>query len=75
MKGILEFELPEDEESFTNAQKGSHYRYVIDDIDQLLRRVTKHGESLINSEKQATQIEIEMAQYIRNYIQQRLDDI
>jgi hypothetical protein len=43
-KGILEFDLFEEREEFNIAQKGAHLAYVIDQLDQYLRRKLKYEE-------------------------------
>jgi hypothetical protein len=44
MKGILEFQLPEDREDFAIAQKGWTYKHKVDEICDLLRRYEKYEE-------------------------------
>ena len=44
MKAILEFNLPEDEEQFNVASKGTDWALVVWDIDQLLRKKLKYEE-------------------------------
>lgn len=52
-KGILEFDLPEEEEEFSNAVNGAKYKDMIEDTwDECFRPMFKHGydtniESLI----------------------------
>lgn len=41
-KGILEFELPEEDSEFDYARKGRCYSAAIFDLDQWLRNFTKH---------------------------------
>lgn len=43
-KGILEFNLPEEQEEFNDAAKGGAYKYTIEDIWQkVFRPAFKHG--------------------------------
>jgi len=44
MKAILEFNLPEDEEDFNNAVKGSEYKYAIHTIRDYVRAIWKYRE-------------------------------
>jgi hypothetical protein len=44
MKGILEFQLPEDQESFEYAQNGILYSMVLDDLDNWLRSKFKYED-------------------------------
>jgi hypothetical protein len=43
MKGILEFDLPEDEAEMRYAQAGLDALLVLDDLDQECRSLLKHG--------------------------------
>ena len=43
MKGILEFDLPEDEAEMRYAQAGLDALLVLDDLDQECRSRLKHG--------------------------------
>lgn len=46
MRGYLSFNLPEDQEEFEDAQKGSKYKGVIDDMwNDMFRPRHKHGYS------------------------------
>jgi hypothetical protein len=42
MKAVLEFNLPEDEESFEYAKNGISYSIVIDELDNWLRAKYKY---------------------------------
>lgn len=44
MKGILEFELPEDNDSFQMAQNAANYSIVIEDLDIWLRSMSKYED-------------------------------
>ena len=44
MRALLEFTLPEDSEEHELALKGSHYKSVIDDLDNWLRNMAKHED-------------------------------
>lgn len=43
MKSILEFNLPDDEQEFSDAVNGGMYKHVLWKIDQDLRGKMKHG--------------------------------
>lgn len=43
MKAILEFNLPEDQEEFTNATKGGDWKLFAWNFDQWLRSQTKYA--------------------------------
>lgn len=44
MKAILEFNLPEDTEEFSDAQKGTKAFIVIEELDNYLRGIIKYSE-------------------------------
>lgn len=44
MKAILEFNLPEDEEEFSNAVKGADYKSAIHNIKDYIRTIWKYQE-------------------------------
>lgn len=44
MKAILEFNLPEDQEALQDAQKGSDWKFAVDDLFNYLRNETKHAD-------------------------------
>jgi hypothetical protein len=44
MKGILTFNLPQENEEFELAQQGWQYKGVINDLDRWLRNKIKHGD-------------------------------
>ena len=46
MKAILEFTLPEDQPEFNTAIKGSDWKHVCWEMDQLLRKHIKYNEDL-----------------------------
>lgn len=43
MKATLEFDLPEEQESFENAINGHNWRNVVEDLDNWLRTNTKYA--------------------------------
>lgn len=44
MKALLEFNLPDDEEEFTNAVKGADYKSAIHNIKDYIRTIWKYQE-------------------------------
>ena len=50
MKAILEFNLPEDQPEFNTAIKGSDWKHVCWQMDQLLRTNTKYAPDDVNEE-------------------------
>jgi hypothetical protein len=46
MKGILEFNLPEDQEDFNLANKGGKYYFVLWEMDQWYRSKIKYDDTL-----------------------------
>jgi hypothetical protein len=46
MKAILEFNLPEDQPEFNTAIKGSDWKHVCWEMDQLLRKHIKYDDNL-----------------------------
>ena len=49
MKGILEFELPEDREALEICKDGLRWRQVVIDIDNYLRGESKYQENNLTS--------------------------
>lgn len=52
MKGILTFNLPQENDEFELAQQGWQYKGVVNDLDRMLRNKLKH-EHLSDSEHQS----------------------
>jgi hypothetical protein len=67
MKATLVFNLPEEDFEFQNANFGSHYAGIIEDILHDIREKLKYGEL---SKKEA-----QMLEEIRETIRERLSDI
>ncbi len=44
MKATLEFNLPEEGEALTDAQRGSDWKWAVEDLFQYLRSETKHAD-------------------------------
>ena len=52
MKATLEYNLPEDQEAFNVASKGTDLYLVIWDLDQLLRDKVRYGEDISEDRKE-----------------------
>ena len=62
-KAKLEFNLPEETDEFNQAQKGSSYKYFIDEFDNtVFRQAVKYGNLLGNP---ATDAEVELLTKLR----------
>jgi hypothetical protein len=68
MKAILEFD---DEQELRDAINGFKWRLIVWELDQDLRGIVKHG--YIGS-REATDAEIEMADYCRTRLRQLISD-
>jgi len=67
MIGKLEFNLPEEQEQFEDAQNGSSYRYVLLAIDEWARRHLKHGHPF--------KVTDDVLETLRDKIREELDDL
>lgn len=68
MKATLEFD---EQDELMDAINGSKWRLVVWELDQELRGIVKHG--YIGS-REATEAEIEMADYCRTKLRQLISD-
>ena len=50
MKATLEFDLPEEQEEFRVAVNGAAWQAVLQNLDQQLRGVVKHGDDPVEAE-------------------------
>ena len=73
-KIILEFDALEDAQDAKTALDGWKWKMIVWDLDQLLRSTTKHGVSLLDSKKEASSEEVEVAHKIRDQIREMLSD-
>jgi len=67
MKGIIEYNLPEETEEFQTAINGIKYKLLIWDLDQYLRGEIKYNSKLSHDTETAFQL-------IRDKISQELID-
>jgi hypothetical protein len=73
-KIILEFDALEDAQDARTALDGWKWKMIVWDLDKLLRSTTKHGVSLLDSKKEASSEEVEIAYKIRDQIREMLND-
>ena len=55
-KVILEFDSVEEQDDIKSALDGYKWRLAMWDLDQELRKTTKHGQSVIDKTKEATEL-------------------
>jgi hypothetical protein len=70
MKATLHFEHDEQDE-LKDALNGLKWRLIVWDLDQDLRGIVKHGYI---GNREATDAEIEMAEYCRTKLRQLIND-
>lgn len=68
MKATLEFD---EQDELMDAINGSKWRLVVWELDQDLRGIVKHGYI---GNREATEAEIEMAEYCRTKLRQLISD-
>jgi hypothetical protein len=73
-KIILEFDSVEEQDDVRAALDGYKWKLAMWDLDQLLRGTTKHGVSMLDKSKEATEEEFAVAEKIRNEIRNILND-
>lgn len=71
---ILKFDSIEEANDARTALDGHKWKHVMWDLDQRLRSVVKYGAGLLNSEKEATNEEINVADKLREVIREILQD-
>jgi hypothetical protein len=70
-KIILEFDSVEEQSDVRTALDGYKWKNAMWELDQLLRGTTKHG---IFNNREATGVEQDMADKIREFIREILDE-
>ena len=70
MKGILEFNLPEEEEEFRVAQDGGAWKSLVWDLNEELRKWQKYGKD----NRDLTALEDMIVSNIRDLILTMLDE-
>ena len=71
---ILKFDSVEESHDARVALDGWKWKTAMWDLDQKLRNVVKYNVSLLNSEKQATDEEINVSDKLREVIREILQD-
>ena len=74
MKVTLEFDGSEDEDDFRVALDGGLWKNAMWELDQELRKTTKHQVSIISFNDNASEQEMEIAEAVRRIIRKILDD-
>lgn len=67
MKGVLEFNLPEEQSEFRDAQNGSGYLGVIQEFDNYLRGIIKYGSEGI------TEQQLEVYEKVRDKLHEEMN--
>lgn len=72
-KIILEFDSVEEAQDARTALDGMNWKRSIWDLDQKLRNTTKRGVSILTTNKEASDIELEVAEKYREVIREILE--
>ncbi len=67
-KVILEFDRVEEQDDARTALDGYKWKMAMWDLDQLLRSTTKYDVSLLKHNEQASEVEYEVAEKLREEI-------
>ena len=67
MKVIIEYEFEEQDDARV-ALDGYKWKLAMWELDQLLRGTTKYGASILDKSKEATEVEQDVAEKIRDEI-------
>lgn len=73
-KIVLEFDGIEEADEARTALDGIKWKISMWDLDQLLRSTTKHNVSILKHNEEATDLEYEIAEKIREEIGRILED-
>ena len=73
-KIILEFDGVEEQDDARTALDGYKWKLAMWDLDQLLRSTTKYDVSLLKHNEQASELEYEIAEKIREEIRRILEE-
>jgi hypothetical protein len=73
-KIILEFDGVEEVEDARTALDGHKWKIAMWDLDQLLRSTTKYDVSLLKHNEQASEVEYEVAEKLREEIGRILEN-
>ena len=72
-KVILEFDSVEELQDARTALDAMHWKRSMWDLDQKLRSTTRHGMSILATNKEASDIEVEVAEKYREVIREILE--
>lgn len=70
----FEFDLISESEEIRNFIEGDKWQIAIWDLDQELRATTKYEKSLLDDNEKATEIEIQIAEKIRELIREKMEN-
>jgi len=73
-KIILEFDGVEEQDDARTALDGYKWKMAMWDLDQLLRSTTKYAVSLLKHNEQASEVEYEVAEKLREEIGRILEN-
>jgi hypothetical protein len=73
-KVILEFDSIEEQDDARVALDGYKWKLAVWDLDQLLRGTTKYGASMSDKSKEATEVERDIADKVRDAIREILSE-
>ena len=74
MKVTIEYDGNEEQDEIQVALDGYKWKNAMWELDQLLRKTTKHQVSIISFNDNASEQEIEIAEAVRRIIRKILDD-
>jgi hypothetical protein len=74
MKVTIEYDGEEEREDLQLALNGYKWKLAIWDLDQHLRETTKYARSILSNDGNSTEIEREVAEKLREFIRETLDD-
>jgi len=74
MKMILEYDCEEESDDARVALDGYKWKMAMWELDQLLRGTTKYGASILDKLKEATEVEQDVAEKIRDAIREILNE-
>lgn len=73
-KIILEFDSFEEKTEAQNALDGGSWKALVYEFDQELRSVTKYGASLLDPKNEASEIEIDVCDKLREILRDKLNE-
>jgi hypothetical protein len=73
-KIILEFDSIEESEEAKTAVQAGDWKQAVESIDMLLRKTVKYRRGILNPTVEATDIEVDMAERMREEIREILND-